>query len=99
MQEMHNKNRLDFIKMVNGDTPDFSNKQNSSYPSTKEDKLRNISLSKVSGVAEFEDLFQKAIEKQRAKKLLSETRNKVNNPKAEVVKDPLFDEIDKELGF
>lgn len=96
---MKTPNRLDFIRSMSRENPKQQDQQNFNPQTSKEDRLRQISLSKVSNIVEFEDIFQKAIKKQKEERLKKDKEFQATRPRAEVIEDSLFDDIDKELGF
>jgi hypothetical protein len=83
------KGRLDFINKNQRDEEDIS------IP----DKLRMISTTKVKDTNEFDKLFHNAIEKQLKRKAEEEKKKQPTEVKLTVVKDDIFEDLDKELGL
>lgn len=97
---MRTKNRMDFIQSLNpaagGHNQDYRQPNNQTALS-KEDRLREISMTKVDGIQTFNALLEEAIKKQQQSKIVDiKTADK---PKADVIKDDMFGDIDDQLGL
>ena len=90
---MQNEGRMDFINKTRGidmaaDGDNLS----------KENRLREISFTRVSDFNEFDRLFNEAVERQHKAKE-EELHGKKETKGKEVIKDDAFADLDKELGF
>lgn len=87
---MQNTTRSMFIDSVKKtDTPEL--------PETNNEKLREISMSRVSGPEEFDRLFTEVVARQQEQRAKEHKENK--EEQNSVLKDDEFADIDKELGF
>lgn len=90
---MHNAERFKFLNAING-----RNALNDNRPLSKEDQLKAISTTRVSNIAEFDALFNATVERQQKAKQ-ERLNGKKNEKLSAVIKDDMFDELDKEFGF
>lgn len=71
----------------------------SDYPETKADRMRQITMSRVDNIEEFNALFDAAVKRQQEAKN-SQTGSKLNKEeKVGVIKDDAFADLDAEFGF
>lgn len=69
------------------------------YEETKVDRLRNISMSRVDNIDEFNKLFDAAVKRQQEAKK-SQTGERISKEeKVGVIKDDAFADLDAEFGF